>query len=72
MTDKLITIAEFADSIKANLAKQKLEDLGLKVFLAEERTGEIFGIAAIATIKLQVQEDKAERALEILKSEMEG
>jgi hypothetical protein len=52
--DKLVTIATFADAIEANLAKQLLDD---------------FGIKAMVSAELQVLQGQAERAAEILGSQ---
>jgi hypothetical protein len=69
MADKLITIAKFADSIEADLARQQLEDFGIKSILAGVNAANIYsGIAAFATVELQVIESQAEKALEILQS----
>lgn len=69
MADKLITIAKFDNSIEADLAKQQLDDFGIKSVLAGANAANVYsGIAALATIDLQVFESQAEEALEILQS----
>ena len=69
MDDKLITIAKFVNSIEADLAKQQLDDFGIKSILAGVNAANVYsGIAALATIELQVFESQAEEALEILQS----
>ncbi len=69
MDDKLITIAKFDNSIEADLAKQQLDDFGIKSLLAGVNAANVYsGIAALATIELQVLESQAKKALEILQS----
>jgi len=65
MTDKLITIATFTDSIQASLAKQQLDNAGIKSLLAGENAANIYTIPAVATL-LQVLESQAKKAMEIL------
>jgi uncharacterized metal-binding protein len=65
MADKLITIATFTDSIQASLAKQQLDNAGIKSLLAGENAANIYTIPAVAT-QLQVLESQAKKAMEIL------
>ncbi len=67
MADKLVTIATFADSIEAGLAKQQLDSCGIKSVLAGQNAANLYGIPAIAKTDLQVLENQAEKASEILK-----
>ncbi|MHC4396225.1 MAG: putative signal transducing protein [Planctomycetota bacterium] len=67
MADKLITIATFADSIQASLAKQLLDSAGIKSLLAGQNAANIYTIPAVAATQLQVLESQAQQALEILK-----
>ena len=69
MADKLVTIAKFADYIKANLAKQLLDDFGIKSIVADQNTTNIYSVSAIAEISLQVFERQAKQAQEILESQ---
>ncbi|MHC4423832.1 MAG: putative signal transducing protein [Planctomycetota bacterium] len=70
MADKLVTIAQFADSIEANLALQRLADFGIKAVLTGQHAANVYGgIPALGAIKLQTLQSKAEQALEILESE---
>ena len=70
MEDKLVTIAEFGDSIEADLAKQKLDDFGIRSVIIGQHTANTYvGLNAIATVKLQTMESLAEKALEILESD---
>jgi len=65
MADKLITIATFTDSIQASLAKQQLDNAGIKSLLAGENAANIYTIPAVPT-QLQVLESQAKKAMEIL------
>lgn len=70
MGDKLVTIARFKDNIEAELAKQVLEDFGIRSVLTGQNTGATFaGVYACVYIELQVAEGQAEEAREILQSE---
>jgi len=66
---RLITIARFTDSIQAELARQTLEDFGIDAVLTGQNTAAAFGgVFAALDIQLQVPEDQAQRAIEILQS----
>jgi len=71
MSDKLVTIAEFADYIEAEMAKQLLDDYGIKSVVTEENTANLYPISSVAGPELQVLEKDAERAREILESREE-
>ena len=64
MADKLVTVAQFADYIEADLAKQLLDDFGIKSVVIGEKFGLPYPIPSQA--KLQVFESQAKRAREIL------
>ena len=67
MADKLVKIAEFASYIDAELAKQKLADNGIEAVVFGANAANIYSsISAIACAELQVLENKAEQAKEIL------
>jgi hypothetical protein len=69
MTDRLVTIARYTDYIKANLAKQLLDDYGIKSVVTGQNVGNVYaGIPAIVNIELQTLENDAQKAIEILKS----
>jgi hypothetical protein len=71
MADKLVTVAEYADSIKAEMAKQLLEDFGIRAVVVGQNAAD-GRIGVFETVKLQVLESDAARAAEILESsEME-
>jgi hypothetical protein len=70
MTDKLITIANYSDSLQAELSKAALENEGIASVIIEDVTHNLFGFAT-DKIKLQVKQSDAEKALEILRTETE-
>jgi hypothetical protein len=68
MADKLVTIAQFNDSIEASLAKQLLDDFEIKSVITGQNAANIYTLPTIATVKLQTFESQAKKALEILQS----
>jgi hypothetical protein len=68
MADKLVTIAQFNDSIEASLAKQLLDDFEIKSVITGQNAANIYTLPTIATVKLQTLESQAKKALEILQS----
>lgn len=69
MAEKIVTIARFNDSIEANMAKQLLEDFGIRSILTGQNAANIHpGISAVAGVTLQTFESKAKEALLILES----
>ncbi len=66
MAEKLVTIATFTDYIEADLAKQLLDDFGIKSVVIGEKFGLPYPIPSEA--ELQVFESQAKRAQEILES----
>lgn len=69
MADKLVTIAQFTDYIEAEMAKQLLDDFGIKSVVTGENAANLYPISAVATVDLQVFEKDAQRAQEILESQ---
>ncbi len=67
MADKLVTIATFPDYIEADLAKQLLDDFGIKSVVIGEKFGLPYPVPSEA--KLQVFESQAKQAQEILESQ---
>jgi len=65
---RLVTIATFQDTIKANIYKAKLQAAGIYSFLADENTVGINWLFsnAIGGIRLQVTEEDVENALYLL------
>jgi len=68
MADKLVTIAQYADSSEASLAQQLLADFGIKAVLAGQHAADVYALPAIAATELQVLESQAEQARQILES----
>jgi hypothetical protein len=69
MSDKLVTISEYVNYLEADLARQMLEDNGIKVAISGENTANVFsGLPNLSRIELQVFEEDAEKAIEILKT----
>lgn len=70
MNDRLVTIARFANYIEAELARQKLEDFGIKSVVTGQNASNMYsGIFAIASPELQVFESVSEEALKILEAD---
>ena len=70
MADKLVTIAQFADYIEADLAKQLLDDFGIKSVVTGQNAANIYsGLPALANVELQTLESQAQQAREILESQ---
>jgi len=65
MAEKLVTIAAYSNPIDANLAKIKLESEDIDCFLAGENAVAVYG-SIVGTVKLQVRQSDAERAIEVL------
>ena len=68
MADKLVTIAQFANYIEAEMTKQLLEDYDIKVFVTGENASNIYSLPAVEGPELQVLESQAQKAREILAS----
>ncbi len=72
MTDKLITIAQFNDSMEAEMAKQLLADNGIEAVVTGQNTANIYsGLPALGNVELQTLESRARQAKEILESQKE-
>jgi hypothetical protein len=69
MADKLVTIAEYADSSEASLAQQLLADHGIKAVLAGQHAADVYTLPSIAVTELQVLENQTEQARQILESQ---
>ena len=68
MADKLVTIAEYMNSIQAEMAKQVLEDFDIPAVVVGSNAGD-GRIGFIDTIKLQVKEKDAAEAKQILEEQ---
>ncbi len=64
----MVVIAEFAQLVKADLAKARLEAEGIRVVLLDAQTISMspFYSAALGGVKLAVADEDAARAREIL------
>ncbi len=70
MNDRLVTIARFANYIEAELARQKLEDFGIKSVVTGQNASNMYsGVPAIAGPEIQVFESVSEEALKILEAD---
>ncbi|MBL7154709.1 MAG: DUF2007 domain-containing protein [Phycisphaerae bacterium] len=68
--EKLVTVTTFGDYIEAELAKQTLEDFGIKSVITGGSMAMAYGpVPALMDLQLQVFESQALRAREILESE---
>lgn len=69
MGDKLVAIAQFANYIEAELAKQQLEDFGIEAVVTGANAANAYaGFPFIELPELQVLESRAKEALEVLES----
>ena len=71
MADKLVTIAQFADYIEAEMAKQLLADYEIEAVVTGENAANLYPISGVVGPELQVLEKNAQQALEILESQKE-
>lgn len=70
MEDKLVTVARFENYIEAELAKQQLDDSGLKAVVVGENVGNTYaGAPVVQDIELQTFECDAEKARKILQEQ---
>ncbi len=70
MAERLVTIKQFGSYIEADLAKQFLDDFGIKSVVTGQNAANAYaGLAAVASSSLQVFESQAQKALEILEPE---
>jgi hypothetical protein len=72
MKERLVTVARYSDNIEADLARQMLEDAGIKAFVMGQNVGNVYsGVPAVVSIQLQTPESQAEEAKEILEAARE-
>ena len=71
MADKLVTIAQFANYIDAQMAKQLLADYEIEAVVVGENAANLYPISAVAAMELQVLEKNAQKARQILESQKE-
>jgi len=69
MNEKFVTVAHFADYVRADLARQLLEGQGITVVVTGQNVGNVYvGLAGIANVELKTPESQAKEAKEILES----
>jgi hypothetical protein len=68
MKEKLVTVARYTDYVEADLARQTLEDEGIKAFAMGQNAGVAWGVPPVNGIELQVSESQAQQAKEILEA----
>lgn len=69
MAEELVTVARFTDYIEAELAKQLLEDFGIKAVVTGENVANVYsGVPALMDLELQTLASRAQEAMEILES----
>jgi hypothetical protein len=72
MSNKLVTIAEYADSSQAELARQVLADYGIQALIMDQNTSNLWQTALPwSTTKLQVLESDADHARQILEEQQQ-
>jgi hypothetical protein len=71
MEDKLVTVAQFANYIEAEMARQLLADYGIEAVATGENASNIYSVPAVEGPELQVLESQAQKAREILQSQKE-
>jgi hypothetical protein len=71
MDEKLVTIAQFANYIEAEMAKQLLADYGIEAVATGENASNMYSLPAVEGPELQVLESQASKAREILQSQKE-
>jgi len=71
MSDKLVTIATFPNAMLAAVARNRLEDEGIRAFTNDGANASVLFGGGVEAVKLEVTEEDAERALEVLDEEAE-
>jgi Putative prokaryotic signal transducing protein len=70
MADNIITVAEYANFMQAEMAKQVLEDFGIQAMVVKQNATDIWLPTNLPmTAKLQVLESNSAKAKEILKEQ---
>ncbi len=69
MADRLVTIAQFPSYIEAELAKQLLDDFGIKSVVTGQNAANTYSVHAFVEASLQTFESQAQQTLEILESQ---
>jgi hypothetical protein len=68
MDEKLVTIAQYANYIEAEMARQLLADYGIEAVVTGQYASNIYSIPAVEGPELQVLQSQAEQAQQILES----
>ena len=68
MAGELVTIAEYMNSIQAEMAKQVLEDFDIRAIVVGPNAGD-GRIGFFETVKLQVKQNDADEAKQILEEQ---
>ena len=71
MADKLVTIAQFANYIDAEMAKQLLADYEIEAVVTGDNASNMFSMPAVEGPELQVLESHEKQARQILESQKE-
>ncbi|MGA2171581.1 MAG: hypothetical protein ABSG82_01030 [Sedimentisphaerales bacterium] len=71
MEDKLVTIAEYMDSIAAEMDRQTLEDFEIRAIVVGPNAGD-GRIGIVESVKLQVRQNDADEARQILEDQQQG
>ena len=69
MADKLVTVAEYMDSMQAEMARQVLADFDIKAVVIDQNSVNICLAPTVMTAKLQVFESNADEAKQILEEQ---
>lgn len=72
MPDRIKTIAKFENYLDASAAKMQLEDAGIKSVIVGEDAANLYGTPAVGSIELQVFDQDADKAIEILSKKPES
>jgi len=67
--EKLTTVATFTAAWEARLAQARLLAEGIEAVIADENVGSLYGGGVVGGVKLQVREEEAARACELLAQE---
>jgi len=68
MTDKLITIAEYADPLEAQMAKASLESNGIRATVVGEAVHNLLPADGMLNVQLKILASDTERAKAVLDS----
>jgi len=67
MEDKLVSVGKFDDYIQADMAKQVLEDFGIKAVVTGANASNVYSaLSFVEKPQVMVMSDQAEEAIEIL------